>query len=169
MTFLHIKHRTGAVESDHTVTGKRRMLTDYQPGDLLLAAWTGQYRTDMFTITHDRAAIALGVTVPGGGQSETASVIPTPLDDLTDVEVVCDATGAVCGIIGRSASRQTWQVVRWHKGGGSTGGSGTPDDRETVRLRALERGPLDAAPQWTHVFLTEAQRKDLRARGRARK
>ncbi|MFD9007583.1 hypothetical protein [Streptomyces sp. NPDC059552] len=171
VTFLRIEHSTGIVSSDHTVTGKRRMVTDHQPGDLLLAAWTGQYRTDLFTVTHERAALALGVTIPGACEGDTPSVVPTPLGDLTDMELVCDDSGAVCGIVGKSTSRGTWQAVRWHKGGGSSGGGGgtLTATKEAVRQRVLEGGPLDAAPQWTHVFLTEAQRKELRARGRARK
>jgi hypothetical protein len=47
---------SGEVRSAHTVTGKRQMLEDAAPGDLLLVAWPGQRRQSVFVVDDRRAA-----------------------------------------------------------------------------------------------------------------
>jgi hypothetical protein len=49
VTRIHIK-KSGTIRADHTVSGKYKILEDFAKGDLLLAAWTGQYRTDIFNL-----------------------------------------------------------------------------------------------------------------------
>lgn len=60
-TFLLIS-ADGKVRSDHTIGGKVDILSDYKPGDLLVAAWNGQYRSDMFLLDFRKACAALDVT-----------------------------------------------------------------------------------------------------------
>ena len=42
--------RGSEVRQEHTKTGKRELLSLYQPGDKLMAAWTGNYRTNIFDL-----------------------------------------------------------------------------------------------------------------------
>lgn len=48
VTFLRI--RGPLIEQTHTVEGKRQMLEAHQEGDILLLAWTGRRRTDIFEV-----------------------------------------------------------------------------------------------------------------------
>ena len=49
VTWIHIK-KDGGIRADHTVTGKYDIMDNFVKGDLLLGAWTGQYRTDIFDL-----------------------------------------------------------------------------------------------------------------------
>lgn len=49
VTWIHIK-KDGSIRADHTVTGKYDIMENFVKGDLLLCAWTGQYRTDIFDL-----------------------------------------------------------------------------------------------------------------------
>ncbi len=49
VTWIHIK-TDGSIRADHTVTGKYDILDNFVKGDLLLGAWTGQYKTDIFDL-----------------------------------------------------------------------------------------------------------------------
>jgi hypothetical protein len=40
----------GRLEQAYTVSGKRELLGRIEPGDGLLAAWTGGYRADVFWV-----------------------------------------------------------------------------------------------------------------------
>lgn len=76
VTFIHIS-ANGTVTADHTLTGKRSMLTRAGQGDLLLAAWPGQHRQDVFMIDDQAAARkALGIkTTPEQDATQRASMI----------------------------------------------------------------------------------------------
>lgn len=49
VTFIHIS-ADGTIRADKTVIGKRQILDSFRKGDLLLAAWTGQWSTDIFEL-----------------------------------------------------------------------------------------------------------------------
>ena len=60
VAMLHITH-DGGISVSHTLTGKRRMLQDAAPGDMVLVAWPGGQRQDMFIVDNRKAALrALG-------------------------------------------------------------------------------------------------------------
>lgn len=63
VTLVHVA-KNGKVASDHTISGKKEILESYQSGDLLMAAWTGQYRTDMFSVAVKRVRDAIGAPKP---------------------------------------------------------------------------------------------------------
>jgi len=48
-----------SVRADHTVTGKREMLKIATARDLLLVAWPGEWRQDIFVIDDREAALTL--------------------------------------------------------------------------------------------------------------
>ena len=62
MTFISIKS-DGTARYGRTVADKDAIVEEHTDGDLLLLAWTGQWRTDVFLVTkadlarhyHDRA------------------------------------------------------------------------------------------------------------------
>ena len=49
VTFVRVG-ADGRIEQAYTVSGKRELLGRLEPGDGLLAAWTGDYRTDVFWV-----------------------------------------------------------------------------------------------------------------------
>ena len=53
---MHIT-RAGEVNVTHTLTGKRRMLQDSSPGAMLLVAWPGARRQDVFIVDNRKAAL----------------------------------------------------------------------------------------------------------------
>jgi hypothetical protein len=55
VTFLRVS-ADGDVSQAKGITEKRAMLADLQSDDLLRAAWTGNYSTDIFALD-DRAAV----------------------------------------------------------------------------------------------------------------
>lgn len=48
--------RGGEATTARTLTGKRELLSAAMPSDLLLAAWPGQYRQDVFLVDDRKAA-----------------------------------------------------------------------------------------------------------------
>ena len=48
--------RGGEVTTARTLTGKRELLSAAMPSDLVLAAWPGQYRQDVFLVDDRKAA-----------------------------------------------------------------------------------------------------------------
>jgi len=58
VTFIHIDS-SGTVSADHTKTGKAAILRDWRPGELLIATWTGQRRSDAFSVDIEAARKAL--------------------------------------------------------------------------------------------------------------
>jgi hypothetical protein len=60
IAMLHITH-DGKISVSHTLTGKRRMLQDAAHDDMVLIAWPGGRRQDMFIVDNRKAALrALG-------------------------------------------------------------------------------------------------------------
>ena len=49
--------RGGKIVATHTLTGKRRMLQDDVPKDMLLVAWPGNRRQDIFVVDNRKAAL----------------------------------------------------------------------------------------------------------------
>lgn len=56
VTFLRVSS-DGTVTQAKAIGEKRTMLAELHPDDLLLAAWTGNYSTDIFVLD-DREAVA---------------------------------------------------------------------------------------------------------------
>jgi len=56
VAMLHIT-RGGKLSVTHTFNGKRRMLQDAAPGDMLLVAWPGKQLQDMFIVDNRKAAL----------------------------------------------------------------------------------------------------------------
>jgi hypothetical protein len=56
VVMLRITH-DGGIRVAHTVTGKVRMLQDATPGDMVLVAWPGGRRQDMFIVDNRKAAL----------------------------------------------------------------------------------------------------------------
>lgn len=50
MTLIHVA-TDGAARYANDVGGKDAIIRDRKPGDLLLLAWTGKYKTDIFLLT----------------------------------------------------------------------------------------------------------------------
>lgn len=49
--------RAGGISVTHTLTGKRRILQDAAPADMVLAAWPGTRRQDVFIVDNRKAAL----------------------------------------------------------------------------------------------------------------
>ncbi len=49
VTFIHTT-LDGTIRADHTISGKSEIFDSFKKGDLLLAAWTGEYHTDIFEL-----------------------------------------------------------------------------------------------------------------------
>jgi len=56
VAMLHLTH-AGGISVTHTVTGKRQMLKDAAPDDMVLVAWPGNWRQDMFIVDNRKAAL----------------------------------------------------------------------------------------------------------------
>ena len=56
VVMLRITH-TGWIDVTHTITGKQRMLQDATPKDMVLAAWPGARRQDVFIVDNRKAAL----------------------------------------------------------------------------------------------------------------
>lgn len=52
MTLLRV--RDGSTVFANSMTGKSALLADIRATDLLLVAWTGRFKTDIFQITHEQ-------------------------------------------------------------------------------------------------------------------
>ena len=51
MTLLRVRDGSGVFAS--TISGKESMIADLRATDSIFVAWTGQFKTDIFQITHD--------------------------------------------------------------------------------------------------------------------
>ena len=56
VVLMHIT-RAGKISVSHTLTGKRRTLQDAAPDDMLLVAWPGARRQDVFIVDNRKAAL----------------------------------------------------------------------------------------------------------------
>jgi len=56
VVIIHITH-SGMIQVSHTKTGKRRTLERAAPDDMLLVAWPGNRRQDIFIVNNRTAAL----------------------------------------------------------------------------------------------------------------
>ena len=56
VVLLHLTH-AGGISVTHTITGKQQMLKDADPGDMVLVAWPGERRQDVFIVDNRKAAL----------------------------------------------------------------------------------------------------------------
>ena len=56
VVLMHLTH-TGGISVTHSLTGKRQMLKDAAPDDMVLAAWPGARRQDVFIVDNRKAAL----------------------------------------------------------------------------------------------------------------